>query len=261
MSGEAGRRPSLIERLQADGDFIVGTWAKIPSLETMELIGHVGFDFVVIDMEHAPHSFQTAYHAIAFAQATGMSVIARAPDRSGSVIQRLLDGGIDGILVPRVETGVQAAEATAAMAFPPMGTRGMGYTSRAARWGLDSAASYLEHGRERILRGVQIEDISALENIEEILEAPALNALFIGFGDLSLSSGLPADHATLRELEAKVLAAAKRRAIPVGTAVQKPQDAVRCRDAGYRYAMVSADTTLFAQAARRLVEETRAALR
>jgi 2-dehydro-3-deoxyglucarate aldolase/4-hydroxy-2-oxoheptanedioate aldolase len=254
-------KPSLIERLCADNAFLVGTWAKIPALETVELIGHVGFDFLVIDMEHAPHSFQTAYQAIAFGQSTGMSVIARVPDRSGSAAQRLLDAGIDGILVPRVETPEQAAEVTAAMAFPPMGLRGMGYTSRAARWGLDSAADYLEHGRNHILRGIQIEDMGALAAIEEIIEAPALNAIFIGFGDLQLSSGLAASDPKLRELEQKVLKAANARNIPCGTAVQKPEEAVRCREAGYRYVMVSADTTLFAHAARALIQETRAALR
>jgi 2-keto-3-deoxy-L-rhamnonate aldolase RhmA len=253
-------KPSLIERLKGEGAFLVGTWAKIPSLETVELIGHVGFDFVVIDMEHAPHSFQTAYNAIAHAQSTGMAAIARAPDRSGSVAQRLLDGGIDGILVPRIETPEQAAEATAAMAFPPLGYRGMGYTSRAARWGLDTAASYLEHGRDHILRGVQLEDMGALENVDAILDAPALNALFIGFGDLALSSGLPGSHPTLRGLEAKVLEAAKAKGVPCGTAVQTPEEAVRCREAGYSYVMISADTTLFAHAARKLITDTRAAL-
>lgn len=254
-------KPSLIERLQVNREFLVGTWAKIPALETVELIGHVGFDFLVVDMEHAPHSFQTAYQAIAYGQSTGMSVIARAPDRSGSAAQRLLDAGIDGILVPRVETPEQAADVTAAMAFPPTGYRGMGYTSRAARWGLDSAADYLDHGRKNIFRGIQLEDIGALEAIESIIEAPALNAIFIGFGDLQLSSGRPASDPKLRELEQKVLKAANARNIPCGTAVQKPEEAVRCRDIGYRYCMVSADTTLFAHAVRNLIEETRAALR
>jgi 2-keto-3-deoxy-L-rhamnonate aldolase RhmA len=253
-------KPSLIERLRDPADFVVGTWAKIPSLETVELLGHVGFDFVIVDMEHAPHSFQTAYQAIATAQAVGMYAMARVPDRSGSAIQRLLDGGIDGILVPRVETPEIAAEATAAMAFPPLGTRGMGYTSRAGRWGLDTAAEYLERGRERTMRGVQLEDMGALEQIDAILEAPALNAAFIGFGDLALSSGLPGSHPTLRALEAKVLAAAKAKGIPVGTAVQTPAEAVRCREAGYSYVMISADTTLFAHAARDLMKDTRAAL-
>lgn len=253
-------KPSFIERLSAPGAFLLGTWAKIPSLETVELIGHVGFDFAVIDMEHAPHSFQTAVNAIAHGQGTGMAVIARAPDRSGSAIQRLLDAGIDGVLVPRVETPEEAADATAAMAFPPMGTRGMGYTSRAARWGIDSTADYLDRGRTRTLRGVQVEDIGAMENIEAILDAPALNALFIGFGDLTLSSGLPASNPTLRALEAKALAAARERGIPVGTAVQTPEEAVRCQDAGYSYVMVSADTTIFAKACKSLVDDTRSAL-
>lgn len=252
-------RPSMIDRLRG-GEFLVGTWAKIAALETVELLGHVGFDFAVIDMEHAPHSFQSAYSAIAHAQASGMSALIRAPDRTGSAIQRILDAGADGILVPRVETPEQAAEATASMAFPPMGHRGMGYTSRAARWGLDSAADYLAHGREHVLRAVQLEDIGALEAIDAILEAPALNGVFIGFGDLALSSGLPGSHPTLRALEAKVLAAVKARGIPCGTAVQTPADALRCKQTGYSYCMISADTSLFANAAKALIADTRAAL-
>ncbi|MBP7336551.1 aldolase/citrate lyase family protein [Niveispirillum sp.] len=255
------KRSSIMERLRAKDAFLIGTWAKIPSLETVELLGHVGFDFVVIDMEHAPHSFQTAGAAIAQAQSTGMAALVRAPDRSSSATQRLLDAGVDGILTPRVETPEIAAEVTAAMAFPPLGTRGMGYTSRAARWGLDSVDEYLDHGRNHILRGVQLEDLTALENIEAILDkAPALNAAFIGFGDLCMSSGLPATHPTLKAAEEKVLAAARARGIPVGTAVQTPAQVVERRERGYAYVMVSADTTIFAQAARDLVVRTRDAL-
>lgn len=250
---------SMVGRLKA-GEFLVGTWAKIAAIETVELLGHVGFDFAVIDMEHAPHSFQTAYNAIAHAQASGMAALIRAPDRSGSAIQRLLDAGADGILVPRVETAEQAVEATAAMAFPPVGYRGMGYTSRAARWGIDTAAEYLAHGRDHVLRAVQLEDVGSLEAIEAILDAPALNSVFIGFGDLSLSSGLPGSHPTLRALETKVLAAAQARGIPCGTAVQSPEEAARCKQAGYAYCMISADTSLFAKAAQALISNTRAAL-
>lgn len=252
-------KTSMVDRLRS-GEFLVGTWAKIPSIETVELIGHVGFDFAVIDMEHAPHSFQSAYSAIAHAQASGMSALIRAPDRSGSAIQRILDAGADGILVPRVETPEQAIEATASMAFPPMGHRGMGYTSRAARWGLDTAAEYLARGRDHVLRAVQLEDMGSLENIDAILEAPALNGVFIGFGDLALSSGLPGSHPTLRALETKVLAAANARGIPCGTAVQTPDEAARCKQVGYSYCMISADTSLFAKAAKALITDTRAAL-
>lgn len=252
--------PGFFERLKQKAGFLIGTWAKIPSLETVEMIGHAGFDFAVIDMEHAPQDLQSAFHAIAYGQGAGLCMLARAPDRSNSVTQRLLDGGIDGILVPRVETPEQAADVTAAMVFPPLGTRGMGYTSRAGRWCLDPVDSYLDRGRNAILRGVQVEDTGALENIEAILAAPALNSLFIGFGDLTLSTGLPASHPTLVALEAKALAAAKARGIPVGTAVVTPAEAVRCRDLGYSYVMISADTTIFAKATKGLIDEARRAL-
>jgi len=69
--GRAGRK--------AEG--LVGTWVKIPSLETVELLGHAGFDFVVIDMEHAPHSLESAYRLIVGAQAMGMAALVRLPDR------------------------------------------------------------------------------------------------------------------------------------------------------------------------------------
>lgn len=254
------RKPSLVERLKEPEAFLLGTWSKLSALEAIELIGHVGFDFTVIDMEHTPHTFQTAYQAIATAQSVGMYAMARVADHAAGGLSTLLDGGIDGLLVPRVETGAQAIETTGAMAFPPIGNRGMGYGARASKWGLETVASYMEAAEAHVMRGVQLENIGALEQIESILDAPALNAVFIGFGDLALSSGLPRTHPTLLDLEAKVLKAAKARGIPVGTAVQKAEDAARCRNVGYSYCTISADTSIFAEGARDVMTAARASL-
>jgi 2-dehydro-3-deoxyglucarate aldolase/4-hydroxy-2-oxoheptanedioate aldolase len=118
--GRAGRK--------AEG--LIGTWVKIPSLETVELLGHAGFDFVVVDMEHAPHSLEGAYRLVFAAQAMGMAAFVRLPDRSGAEIQRLLDAGADGLLVPHVSDVEMARRITSAMVFAPEGTRGLGATSR-----------------------------------------------------------------------------------------------------------------------------------
>jgi 2-dehydro-3-deoxyglucarate aldolase/4-hydroxy-2-oxoheptanedioate aldolase len=240
------------------GDCRFGTWAKIPSLETVEMLGHAGFDFVVVDMEHAPHSLQTAYQAIVQAQAAGMAALVRLPEPSHSLAQKLLDAGADGLLIPRVEGAEAARKALSGMCFPPVGTRGMGYTSRAAMWGADSVPAYLERGRTGITRIAQLEDVGAIEEVEAICEAPGLDALFIGFGDLMLSTGLPRNDPKMLALEQRVLSAGAAKGLPVGTAVQMPRDALACRDAGYGFVMVSADTTIFSIGARALTAELKA---
>ena len=117
-----------------------GTWVKLPTIETVELLGHAGFDFIVVDMEHAPLTLESAYRAIVMAQAMGMGALVRVPDRSDSHLQRLLDSGADGILVPRVTDAATCRASVDAMRFSPAGVRGLGSTSRAGRWGLDASA-------------------------------------------------------------------------------------------------------------------------
>ena len=245
----------LQSEVPAGGPCRFGTWVKIPALETVEILGRAGFDFIVIDMEHALHSLQTAYQAVVQAQAAGMAALVRMPDHSPSMAQKLLDAGADGLLIPRVESAEAARRALSGMCFPPQGSRGMGYTSRAALWGADSVASYLERGRTGITRIVQLEDAGAIEEIDTICGAPGLDGVFIGFGDLMLSTGLPRQDPAILALERRVLAAAAERGLPVGTAVQTPREALACRDAGYGFVMISADTTIFSQGARSLVGE------
>ena len=230
-----------------------GTWVKIPALETVEILGRAGFDFIVVDMEHAPHSLQTAYQAIVQAQAAGMAALVRMPDHSPSLAQKLLDAGADGLLVPRVESAEAARRALHGMCFPPEGGRGMGYTSRAAMWGADSVPAYLERGRTGITRIVQLEDVGVIGELGEVCKTPGLDGLFIGFGDLMLSTGLGRSDPKIVEIEQTVLAAGAASGLPVGTAVQSPTEALACREAGYGFVMISADTTIFSQGARALI--------
>ncbi len=247
----------LTAESRSGGSCRFGTWVKIPALETVEILGRAGFDFIVVDMEHAPHSLQTAYQAIVQAQAAGMAALVRMPDHSASMAQKLLDAGADGLLIPRVDSAEGARRALAGMCFPPLGGRGMGYTSRAAMWGADSVASYLERGRTGVTRIAQLEDAGVIGEIEAVCAAPGLDALFIGFGDLMLSTGLPRTDPAILELERTVLAAGVASGLPVGTAVQSATEALACREAGYGFVMISADTTIFSQGARALTAALR----
>ena len=243
-------RGSFARRLAGGGPTLFGTWVKLPTIETVELLGHAGFDYIVVDMEHAPLTLESAYRAIVMAQAMGMGALVRVPDRSDSHLQRLLDSGADGILVPRVTDAATCRASVDAMRFSPTGARGLGSTSRAGRWGLDTSATYVEHGTGGIVRGVQVEDQGGLRVIDEILAVEGLSALFIGTGDLSLSSGLPATHPDNAALIDSTLELCRARGIPCGTAVGDAAAARAAAERGFRFVMVSNDATMFGTAAR-----------
>lgn len=246
----------LVDRLTASERSLLGTWVKIPSLETVELLGHAGFDFIVVDMEHAPHSLDVAYRLVFAAQAAGMAALVRLPDHNGATIQPLLDGGADGLLVPRVTSLAIAEEVTRKMVFSPKGERGLGTTSRAGCWGLGDMDDYIERGDKQCLRMVQLEDWQALEAAADFADLEHVSGIFIGHGDLFLSSGKPPNDPAVKALTAQVLAATKEAEIFSGVAAASAAQAREYVDMGFSLVMVSNDTTLFGRAAVEAVKAT-----
>jgi 2-dehydro-3-deoxyglucarate aldolase/4-hydroxy-2-oxoheptanedioate aldolase len=238
---------SVISRVRSGDRGLLGTWVKIPSLETMQLLGHAGFDFVVVDMEHAPHSLERAVELVFAAQAMGMAALVRLPDHSGTTIQPLLDGGADGLLVPRIASVETADAITRRMVFAPRGERGLGATSRAGRWGTGPLADYLARGDES-LRMIQLEDWASLEQAPAFAALEHVNGIFIGHGDLFLSSGKPASDPAVKALTARVLAATKEAGILSGVAVGTPEEGREHLSMGFSLVMVSNDATMFGRA-------------
>ncbi len=249
---------SVAEKVRSKGQGLLGTWVKIPSFETVQLIAHAGFEFVVIDMEHAPHSLDRAVELVFCAQAMGMAALVRLPDQLGSTIQPLLDGGADGLLVPRVADPSVADEITRRMVFAPKGERGLGATSRAGRWGLAPLQDYLSQG-DQALRMIQLEDWASLERAAEFAALEHVGGVFIGHGDLFLSSGKPASDPEVRELTARVLAATREAGVLSGVAVGTPEEARLHLDMGFSLVMLSNDTTLFGKAVAEAAREVRKA--
>jgi 2-keto-3-deoxy-L-rhamnonate aldolase RhmA len=236
----------------------LGTWVKLPSLETVEILALCGYDFIVIDGEHSPLTLESMYRAIALGQALGMQVLVRVADRSGETVQRVLDAGADGILTPQVADAAVASEVTRRMIFSrDGGTRGMGATSRAGWWGLATPAEYLEHGRTQLARVIQLESADALAHVEDILDVPTVNAALIGLGDLTLSTGMRASDPAIREMVARFVAAAHERDLPCGTAVANADAAVAAVDDGFDFVLISNDASLFAAAAKDLLDRVR----
>lgn len=251
------RRVSLPQKLRESQRCVLGTWVKIPALETVEMLADAGYDFIIVDLEHSPMSLESCYRATVVAQALGMHVLVRTADRSGNYIQRLLDSGVDGVMVPQVSSAEEARRVIRDMVFAPEGRRGAGSTSRAGMWGDLPGAEYRRRGTDEIVRGFQLEDVPVLEDVDAVLDTPGLNAAFLGTGDLAMSSGLSPGDPAFEALIDRFLAAAKARDLPRGTAVGTGEAARRAADRGFTFVMISNDAKMFGDGARAALASAR----
>lgn len=236
---------------------MLGTWVKLATFETVQILGEAGFDFVVIDMEHSPLSLARAAELVLAAQSVGLAALVRLADAGATTVQPLLDAGADGLLVPRITSLAVADAITRRMVFAPAGERGLGTTSRAGAWGTGDVSAYLARGDRECARFVQLEDWASLEAAADYAALPHVGGIFIGHGDLWLSSGKPAGDAEVRALTARVLAASKAAGVLSAAAAATPELAREYLAQGFSLAMVSNDLTLFAQATKAAVRAVR----
>ena len=240
--------------LERDNHLPLGTWIKLPALESVELVAGAGFDFVVIDLEHSPLDIGTVYALIGIAKTSGLSPIVRIPATDTGLIQRVLDSGADGLMFPHIDSADEARSAVRAMRFPPQGTRGVGNTSRAGHWGALDRDEYLRFGNEEVLCIAQIESAAAALVAGDIAAVDGVDAVLIGAADLAVSEGQAETDAPIVELIAKAIAAVQAAGVPVGNAGAATEEAVRATvDAGYDFTMLSNDATLLGSAARQAV--------
>jgi 2-keto-3-deoxy-L-rhamnonate aldolase RhmA len=233
----------------------LGTWIKLSSPESVEIMAYAGFDFVVIDLEHTTLDLGAASTHIAMARALGVYPLVRVPDHGLSVIQRVLDAGAAGVVVPHLDTVEQARAVVRATCFPPRGDRGSGGTSRAGRWGLLPRADYLAYGT---LCVVQLESEVAIRNAREILALDGIGAAFVGTADLSMSMGVAAGGDEVDRLATSALAAAAAAGVPIGTASATIDQARAALARGYDYVVVSNDTSILASGGRAIVNALKA---
>lgn len=233
----------------SDGGVPVGLFVKIPAPETCEIVARAGFDFVVIDMEHALLSVRDVYGMIVTYSNLGVTPLVRVPDHGYGDAQRCLDAGAGGILVPHVASGEEATRVVGQLMFPPDGTRGQGSASRAGRWGRlpGGTAEYLRTGREDVLRMVMVEDRDGVANVEDILKTAGLGGVFVGPGDLSLSLGDKRGGPAVSAAVDAVIEAAVRAGVPVGTVVTGPEQARERVAQGCGFLLFGNDTGIFAR--------------
>lgn len=255
----ATRRRSFFRAALAREDALpLGTWVKLPAVESMELVALAGFDFAVIDLEHSAMDLETMHRHIGIALLTGVAPIVRVPSLDGGIVQRVLDAGAEGIMLPHVDTVEHARAAASAVRFAPRGSRGVGSTSRAGAWGALSREEYLRYGNEEVVLIPQIESADAASAAGAIAAVDGVDALLVGAADLSTSLGRSETDATVVDLVSGVVRAAHAAGVPIGNAggatAASVESAVRT---GFDFTMMSNDASLLGAAAKAAVDAGR----
>jgi len=170
------------------GEPSIGTWLVLPDPLAARLMGRVGFDWLTVELEHAPINLETAAQSFVSIAAGGTVPLVRVPWGSAENIKRVLDNGAWGVIVPMVNSRAEAEAVVAAARYRPLGERSVGGQLHAVSFDTDPA-TYYARANDEILVVVMMEHVRAIENAEAILSVPGVDAFFIGPNDLTQSMG------------------------------------------------------------------------
>ncbi|MFQ5795744.1 MAG: HpcH/HpaI aldolase/citrate lyase family protein [Candidatus Bipolaricaulia bacterium] len=251
--------PNRVKEALEAGKTVIGPFMKLTDPAAVEIIGHAGFDFVIIDAEHGPISMESTQNMVRAAQCVGITPIIRVRDNDPTLILRALDIGAGGVEVPQINKKAAAEALVSAAKFAPEGSRGVCRFVRAARYSARPREAYFKGANVETITIAHLEGIEAIENMEGILSVDGLDVAFIGPYDLSQSMGIPGkvqDPAVVSKME-EVVQAAKRLGKVVGTFVDDVPTAKRWLAAGVQYISFSVDVGIFYDACARAVAELR----
>ena len=178
------RLPELLRGSRA----LLGMFVGVPSPPLVEMCGHAGVDFVIVDNEHGPAGIESTEHMLRAARASGVIPVVRTLE---SDILRVLDIGASAIQVPQVDSAEQAKRIVAAAKYPPLGMRGAAFSTRAAGYGFFGGERHVADSNSGTAVIIMTETRAALDNLDAILAVPGIDAVFFGPNDLSFSLGYP----------------------------------------------------------------------
>ncbi|MBH2883760.1 4-hydroxy-2-oxoheptanedioate aldolase [Serratia ureilytica] len=234
----------------------IGLWLGLCSSYSAELLAGAGFDWLLIDGEHAPNNVQTVLGQLQAVAPYPSQPVVRPPWNDAVIIKQLLDVGAQTLLIPMIQNAEQARDAVRATRYPPHGVRGVGSALARASRG-NRVPDYLQQADEQMCVLVQIETREAVKNLEAILQVEGVDGVFIGPADLSADMGFagnpqhPEVQRTIDDAIARIRAAGKA----PGILMANKALAQRYLEAGALFVAVGVDTTLLARAAEALANE------
>lgn len=236
--------PNSFKRRLNAGERVIGCWAQLTSPFPAEILGLAGFDWLLIDSEHAPNDMQSLVQQLMALKDSASAPVVRPQWNDSVVIKRLLDAGFYNFLIPFVENAEQAAAAVAATRYPPEGIRGVSVATRSNRYG--TVPDYLRVVNDNIVVAVQIENRLAVANIEAICAVPGVDVVFIGPSDLAAGYGYLGNpsHPEVQAAIARVVEVARAAGVAVGILAPVEADARRYLEMGITMVAVGSDIGL-----------------
>jgi len=234
---------------------LIGCWVSLASNISTEILGYAGFDWLLVDGEHAPNDMGSFIGQLQALKDSSSAPVVRPPWSEPVIIKRLLDIGFYNFLMPWIETVEQARAAVAATRYPPQGMRGMGTGHRSNRYGY--VADYFTTINDNISVMVQIESAKGVHNAEAIAAVDGIDALFIGPSDLSAAMGFMGqpNHPDVQAAMARVLAAGNKHEKAVGILAPVEDDARRYLEQGMTFVAVGGDVGLLRTASKGLADK------
>jgi len=242
---------NIFKHSLAKGEQQYGCWLGLCSPLSAELCASTGYDWMLIDGEHAPNDLQTVLSQLQAIESTPAQAVVRLPDGNPTLIKQYLDIGVQNLLIPMVENAEQARELVRAVRYPPEGIRGVGTAlARAARWNL--VDNYFAEINNEFCLIVQIESVQGLQNLDEILEVDGIDAIFIGPADLAASLGHlgnPA-HSEVKQAVNGAFSKIKAAGKAAGSLATSQEVAKDYETNGAQFIALSVDTLLLVNAAK-----------
>jgi 2-keto-3-deoxy-L-rhamnonate aldolase RhmA len=237
------------------GQPVIGTWQGLDCPGNAEILADAGFEFIVFDLEHGHYTTTSLIACLDAVRRTDISPMVRVPANDAIILKQVLEMGPEGVVIPMVCSRKEAEAAVASCKYPPAGIRGIG-SGRASHYG-GEFKSYLAEANDNILVVIQIEHITAVRQINDIVGVPGLDSLFIGPMDLSASMGLTGQttHPEIIDSIAKVMAAGKKAGLPTGMFCRDEEHAAAMAARGMQFLAYGEDKSYLASAARASVRK------
>jgi 4-hydroxy-2-oxoheptanedioate aldolase len=236
-------RANALRAIWAEQGAALGGWLTVPSSVSAEIMAHAGFDWICVDMQHGLIDYAQMVHMLQGISSTQAVPLVRVPRNEPGIIGKSLDAGAWGIIVPMVNSRQEAEEAVAACRYAPLGIRSYG----PLRANYSSGFDYFDRANSEVTCIVMVETQVAVDNVEEIVSVPGVDAVYVGPADLSVTLGLSPgpDHAEPSFTHAleRVIDTCRRHNVVPGIA-GNAETAVKRLEQGFRLVEVASDAGL-----------------
>ena len=246
--------PNKFKAALAAKEIQIGCWSALASPISTEVLGLAGFDWLVLDGEHAPNDISTFIPQLMALKGSSSAPVVRVPTNEPVIIKRMLDIGFYNFLIPFVETAEEAARAVSSTRYPPEGIRGVSVSHRGNMFG--TVADYFALSNKNISVLVQIESQTGVDNVDAIAATDGVDGLFVGPSDLAAALGHlgNASHPEVQQAIQHIFASAKAHGKPSGILAPVEADARRYLEWGATLVAVGSDLGVFRSATQKLAD-------